>query len=102
MVFDRLKESCREVIVKYGTDDDFTALKTSKGAVLFEGSEIIPDLFTEHLKNAKDIHDKWEEIYISKMDFERQLYRRLSRGGGTAGCARRILRDGTPSLSERV
>lgn len=70
-VFEALKKICTEVILKYGTDDDFSCIKTDKGAVVFEDDFNISPVFSEHLQNAKDIHDKWEEIYISEMDFEK-------------------------------
>lgn len=31
----------------------------------------IYNAMTEHMKNAKEIHDKWEEIYIKNIDFDK-------------------------------
>lgn len=69
-IFEGLKDDCTQLILKPGCDDDFEAIKTKDHAVVFK-LEKTDDRMYKHLENAKKIHDDWEQIYISAMDFEK-------------------------------
>ena len=77
-IFGMLEDICTELILKPGCDDDFDAIKTETGSVVFKegfGGQVFDfkdenKLFS-HLKSAKDIHDLWEKVYISAMDFDK-------------------------------
>ncbi len=77
-ILNRLRTKCREIIMRAGTTDDIDAIVTDKGTVIFsladyDFSQSISE--TEKLygflNKAKAVHDEWEKIYISNMDFKK-------------------------------
>ena len=68
-IFKGLEKDCTELILKPGYEDDFEAIKTKDHAIVFR-SEPANEKMYDHLKAAKEIHDQWEKIYISAMDFD--------------------------------
>ena len=69
-IFEGLKNECTELILKPGSENDLEAIKTKDSVIVFKPERMENELYY-HLGKAKEIHDRWEQIYISAMDFKK-------------------------------
>lgn len=96
-IFEGLKNDCTELILKPGCVDDYEAIKAKDYAVVFKYDKADARMY-EHLEKAKEIHDRWEQIYISAMDFEKaetlaeKASLSLLRGKSGKGCSKNVNR----------
>lgn len=77
-ILNRMGTKCHDIIMRAGTTDDIDAIVTEKGAVIFSFADYdflrsvdLSEKLYGFLSKAKSVHDEWEKIYISNMDFKK-------------------------------